>query len=132
MRELRGRWRVERTLRDAELGEGRFRGSAAIEPRGGVLAWIEEGRLTLGGYDGPARRELLLEPDGAAWQVRFADGRPFHALDLRDGACAVEHLCSADRYDGEFRLDGPDAFEVRWRVRGPAKAQELRARYERA
>jgi hypothetical protein len=128
---LLGTWHVERDVSDADLGEGRFRGSATFTPAGGGLAWTETGHLALAAYDGPARRELQVVPAGEAWEVRFADGRPFHALDLATGACAVEHPCGDDHYAGQYRLMGPDAFEVSWTVRGPHKDQRLASRYER-
>jgi hypothetical protein len=129
---LLGRWDVTRTLHDADLGAGRFDGHATFAPAGDEIAWQETGRMRLGSYDGPARRELRIVPAERGWEVRFADGRPFHALDL-DGAsaCALEHPCGEDRYTGEFSLDGPDAFEIRWRVTGPRKAQALTGRYVR-
>jgi hypothetical protein len=89
--------------------------------------------MRLGRYDGPASRELRIVPATPGWEVCFADGRPFHALDLDGGeACTMEHPCGEDRYTGEFSVRGPDAFDVRWRVSGPRKAQELTGRYVRA
>jgi hypothetical protein len=63
--------------------------------------------------------------------VAFADGRPFHALDLTDGACAVEHVCGEDRYEGEYRLSDAGTLAVRWRVTGPAKDLEITTTYRR-
>jgi Family of unknown function (DUF6314) len=129
---LPGTWRVERELEDAGLGPGHFSGCATFAPDGDGLSWVESGRMTIGRYDGPARRALRLVPDGDGWLVRFADGRPFHRLDVRDGRCALEHPCGEDRYRGEFAMCGPDAFAIDWTVSGPGKAQRLSARYERA
>jgi hypothetical protein len=129
---LLGTWDVERDVLDADLGAGCFRGRATFTPSGDGLTWTETGHLTLAAYDGPARRELRLVPGGDAWEVRFADGRPFHSLDLATGTCAVAHPCGEDRYTGEYRLRGPDAFEVDWTVRGPRKDQRLIGRYARA
>jgi hypothetical protein len=131
---LLGTWDVVRDLHDADLGAGRFAGQARFTRAGGdAIAWHEEGRMRIGGYDGPARRELAIVPGhDAGWEVRFADGRPFHRLDLSADACAVEHPCGDDRYTGEFTVRGPDAFDVCWRVSGPRKAQALTGRYVRA
>jgi Family of unknown function (DUF6314) len=129
---LAGRWTVERTLEDAVLGAGTFAGEAVFAPEGDGLLWREQGRLRLGAYDGPAARTLRIVPDGAGWLVRFADGRPFHPLDLRDGACEVAHPCGEDRYDGIYRLVGPDELDVRWRVRGPEKDARIASLYRRA
>jgi hypothetical protein len=129
---LAGRWTVERTLEDAALGAGTFTGEAVFGPEGDGLLWREEGRLRLGAYDGPAARTLRIVPDGSGWLVRFADGRPFHPLDLREGACAVAHPCGEDRYEGVYRVIGPDELDIRWRVRGPAKDGVIASRYRRA
>jgi hypothetical protein len=128
---LLGRWRVDRALEDAALGAGRFRGSATFSADGDGLDWLEAGRMRLGRYEGPARRALRVVPSGSTWEVRFADGRPFHRLDLHGDRCTLAHPCGDDRYDGVLELCGPDAFEVRWTDTGPAKAQRLSARYER-
>jgi hypothetical protein len=128
---LPGTWRVDRDLEDAALGSGRFRGSARFTAAGDGLEWVEQGRLTLGRYDGPARRTLRLVRDDHGWDVRFPDGRPFHRLDLRGDRCAFDHPCGAARDAGEFTVRGPDAFEIGWEVSGPAKAQRLTGRYVR-
>lgn len=133
---LRGEWDVERTVEDEGAGRaGRFAGVAefadAAAGPAGAIAWREAGRLRLDGYDGPATRELALVPAGGAWEVRFADGRPFHELDLASGRCAVAHDCGADRYEGEFRVEGPDELVVTWDVTGPGKAQRIESRYRR-
>jgi hypothetical protein len=128
---LAGTWRVERSLHDARLGDGRFEGTATFVPTSAGLAWRERGRLRLAGHEAPARRDLRIVAAGAGWEVRFADGRLFHPLDLSTGAGPVEHLCGADVYSGEYAIEGPDAFVVRWRVRGPAKDQRLEGRYVR-
>ena len=128
---LPGTWTVKRSLDDAELGAGRFEGTATFAPDGELIVWRESGRLQLGGFDGPARRELQVVLGHGVWEVRFADGRPFHRLELRSHAVAVEHLCGADRYLGEYRVEGPGAFTVSWRVEGPAKRQRLATRYMR-
>ncbi len=101
---------------------GRFEGVATFAADG---RWIEEGTLDFGGYRGPARRELRIA-DGMVW---FADGRPFHPLDLTGGP--VEHLCGEDTYTGAYRLHEPDRLEVAWRVTGPEKDQRIDTLYSR-
>ncbi|MFE0192880.1 DUF6314 family protein [Streptomyces sp. NPDC058989] len=138
---LAGRWRVERTVDDLRAGvEGRFRGTAEFRPAGGgepsdgeELLHVEEGRLTWDGTEYPASRTLRLRPrrDGTA-EIRFADGRPFHDLDLRGGRWSAVHPCSADRYEGTFTTVAADEWYLRWRVTGPAKDQLLRSVYRRA
>jgi hypothetical protein len=132
---LRGRWSIERQVRDMRLGhDAVFTGEADIAPAPGApdeLDWREEGELISAAHRGPARRAMRIVPHGAAWEVLFEDGRPFHPLDLSDGGCDVVHLCGADRYDGAFRLETPDRLSVRWRVRGPAKDLEIISDYRR-
>ena len=123
---LAGRWTVRRQLTDLETGtEGEFAGIAEFEGDG---TWTESGRLRFGAYDGEARRVLRVV-DGA---VEFEDGRPFHALDLSGGTCAVEHLCGEDRYAGEYVVVGPDELRIVWLVTGPRKRQHIESVYRRA
>jgi hypothetical protein len=129
---LAGRWSVERRLEDRRSGRsGEFTGTATFTPDGDGLRWTEQGRIRFGDHDGPAGRRLSIAPAGDGWLVAFDDGRPFHALDLAGGACVVEHVCGADRYDGEYRLRDPDTLEVTWRVTGPRKDVEIVTRYRR-
>ncbi|MEW9515628.1 DUF6314 family protein [Streptomyces tubercidicus] len=132
---LAGRWRIERTVHDLRTGaEGSFRGTAEFrpDPAGEALLHIEEGQLTWGGRVQPVSRTLRLRPrpDGTA-EIDFADGRPFHDLDLRTGRWTAVHPCAADRYEGTFTAAGPDVWHLEWRVGGPAKDQLLRSEYRR-
>lgn len=126
---LAGRWRVERTVYDLSRNRyGTFRGAADFTPEvpGAGLRHVERGEFTWDGETRAASREHLFEPagDGAAF-VRFADGRPFHPLDLRDGSCVADHPCAEDVYRGEFIVLAADRWRVVWRVRGPAKDLRL-------
>ncbi|WP_407548908.1 DUF6314 family protein [Streptomyces sp. Pv4-95] len=132
---LTGRWRIDRAVYDLRGGtEGRFRGTAEFRPApaGDALLHLEEGELTWGGVVNPASRTLRVRPlpDGTA-EVDFADGRPFHDLDLRTGSWIAVHPCAADRYEGTFTVVAPDEWHLRWRVGGPAKDQLLRSVYRR-
>jgi len=121
--ELVGRWTVERVVRDERSGaSGHFQGVATFAPDG---RWLEEGTLELGAYRGPARRELRIVDDA----VQFADGRPFHPLDLTGRP--VEHLCGEDTYTGVYLFRAPDRLEVSWRITGPRKAQRVDTSYTR-
>ena len=64
--------------------------------------------------------------------MRFADGRPFHELDLGDGLWSAGHCCGADVYRGRFRALGPDLWWARWIVTGPRKDQALESLFSRA
>jgi hypothetical protein len=124
---LAGMWRLERVVRDLDGGsEGHFEGVASFEPLvgGGVgLTQRESGVFTWQGVARPAERTLRFlagSPPGTA-DVRFADGREFHRLDLSSGHFVADHPCSADLYRGEFSVRDDRHWRSVWRVRGPAK-----------
>ncbi len=125
---LRGGWQLDRVLDDRRSARrGHFTGHALVIPvngdaGGADLSYRESGQLRFGRHTGPAGRRLALRgrPDGTA-EVRFADGRFFYVLDLREGYGEAEHGCGADRYLLTHRVLGPDLLEERWQVLGPAK-----------
>lgn len=133
---LSGGWSVARELYDGGH-TGRFTGRAEFraeaEAAGDGWLHVEEGVVEWGGATRNAGRTLRLAPlaDGTA-EVSFADGRPFHALDLRSGRWTAVHQCAADRYEGTFSVLSPDEWHLRWAVRGPAKDQLLTSVYRRA
>ncbi|MEU8703135.1 DUF6314 family protein [Streptomyces sp. NPDC048680] len=132
---LAGRWRVERTVYDLSQDRcGTFRGTADFtrEEPGVELRHVERGEFTWGGETRPASREHLFEPaGGGAAFVRFADGRPFHSLDLREGRYVADHPCAEDVYRGEFSVLATDCWRVVWTVRGPAKDLRLETLHHR-
>ncbi|MFE9609326.1 DUF6314 family protein [Streptomyces sp. NPDC006012] len=132
---LAGRWHVERTVRDLAGGdEGRFTGNTDFSalPGGGLLH-EESGTFTWRGVSRPAGRTLRFLPGAAAGtaDVRFADGRPFHDLDLAVGRHVADHPCAADLYRGEFTVRDQDRWRTVWRVGGPAKELLLVTDYRR-
>jgi hypothetical protein len=132
---LAGTWRVQRSVRDLASGEeGEFSGTTAFSPLdGGGLLHHESGTFRWRGVARPAERTLRFLPgeaDGTV-DVRFADGRPFHDLDLRSGRHMAGHPCSADLYRGEFTVRDEDHWRTVWRVRGPAKDLVLTTDYAR-
>lgn len=98
----------------------------------GGLLHHESGTFVWQGVARPAERTLrfLPSPDGTA-DVRFADGLPFHDLDLTSGRYVADHPCAADLYRGEFTVRDADHWRTVWRVRGPAKDVVLRTDYAR-
>ncbi|MEU9628822.1 DUF6314 family protein [Streptomyces luteogriseus] len=133
---LAGRWRVSRSVRDLAGGaEGDFTGVTEFredgeEPCG--LLHQESGTFVWQGVARPAERTLRFLPGpGGTADVRFADGRPFHDLDLRSGRHVADHPCSADLYRGEFTVRDADHWRTVWRVGGPAKDLVLRTDYAR-
>ncbi|MDT0611226.1 DUF6314 family protein [Streptomyces lancefieldiae] len=132
---LAGRWRTERSVRDLASGaEGRFEGTTVFDalPGGGLLS-RESGAFTWQGATRPAERTLRYEPGAAPGiaDVRFADGRPFHGLDLTAGHHVADHPCAADLYRGEFTVQDADRWRTVWRVGGPAKDLLLTTDYLR-
>ncbi|MFE5405020.1 DUF6314 family protein [Streptomyces sp. NPDC056580] len=132
---LAGRWRVERRVRDLAGGdEGRFTGVTVFSPLdGGGLLHEESGEFTWRGVTRPATRTLRFLPgrEPGTAHVRFADGRPFHELDLTSGRYVAAHPCAADFYRGEFTVTDADRWRTVWRVGGPAKDLVLTTDYVR-
>ncbi|MCT9078056.1 DUF6314 family protein [Streptomyces fulvoviolaceus] len=132
---LAGSWRVERSVRDLASGEaGHFSGTTVFSRSDGDgLLHFESGTFTWQGVPRPAERTLrfLPGPSPATADVRFADGRPFHDLDLTSGRHIADHPCSADLYRGEFTVHDRDHWRSVWRVGGPAKDLVLTTDYAR-
>ncbi|MDX3640861.1 DUF6314 family protein [Streptomyces sp. MB09-02B] len=132
---LRGRWRVLRSVRDLASGaEGEFSGATVFSPLDdGGLLHRETGTFVWQGVPRPAERTLRFLPGAApgAADVRFADGRPFHDLDLTTGRWRTDHPCAADLYRGEFEVYDEDRWRTTWRVGGPAKDLLLVTDYTR-
>ena len=123
-------------MRDQASGdEGRFDGTTVFGPSGdGALLHHESGTFVWRGVARPAERTLRFLPGPAGTgtaEVRFADGRPFHDLDLTAGHWVADHPCAADLYRGEFGVRDPDHWRTVWRVRGPAKDLVLTTDYAR-
>ncbi|TGB13708.1 DUF6314 family protein [Streptomyces sp. MZ04] len=134
LRYLAGTWQVERTARDlAGDAAGHFSGATAFTWADGGLLHHESGTFTWQGTARPAERTLRFLPGAAPGtaDVRFADGRPFHDLDLRTGRHRTDHPCAQDLYRGEFAVYDEDHWWTRWRVAGPAKDLILTTEYRR-
>ncbi|MBD0837910.1 DUF6314 family protein [Streptomyces sp. TRM68416] len=132
---LTGGWRVHRSVLDQGSDErGEFTGTTLFGPLdGGGLLHEENGTFRWRGVARPAERTLRFRPGsppGTA-DVRFADGRPFHHLDLTTGHHIADHPCAADLYRGEFTVLDADHWRSVWRVRGPAKDLVLTTDYTR-
>ena len=130
---LRGSWVFLRLLRDeATGGRGSFLGRADFTDAPGGLDFREAGWMVLGDYQGHAERRYRFRFTGP-WraEVGFADGRPFHALELRGGETTVEHLCGNDLYRGRYRLAGDYRWRLDWQITGPRKDLSLETCYQR-
>lgn len=132
---LAGSWRVERSVRDLASGEeGVFSGTTVFGPlEDGGLLHHECGTFVWREVPRPAERTLRFLPGSSPGtaDVRFADGRFFHDLDLTSGRYLADHPCSADLYRGEFTVRDEDHWRAVWRVRGPAKDLVLGTDYAR-
>jgi hypothetical protein len=122
-----GSWRLQRRIRDERLGLcGRFIGTARFTPMAAGLAYEEAGRLSFAAHEGEAMQRYLWLTEGLAVpELRFADGRLFHRLDLSSGAAEVAHECGADRYLGRYLVRGADRWLQLWTIAGPRKALRL-------
>jgi hypothetical protein len=132
---LAGHWRVERSVRDLASGErGKFTGATLFSPlESGGLLHEESGMFVWQGVTRPAERTLRFLPGSSPGtaDVRFADGRPFHDLDLTAGHHTADHPCAADLYRGEFTVLDTDRWRTVWRAHGPAKDLVLTTDYTR-
>lgn len=130
---LAGRWQLTRDLTDHRDGmAGDMMGHAVFAAEDDTLRYRETGAMRLGGYHGQAYQSYLYYfPQPAAAQIRFTDGRAFHALDLTDGVWQAVHHCGADTYEGRFRVLSFNLWEATWRIAGPRKDQRLSTRYRR-
>ncbi|XAS64697.1 DUF6314 family protein [Pseudarthrobacter sp. So.54] len=143
---LLGNWKVERTLLDRSTGtRGTFTGVVRLTPTedDGGLHFREEGTVSWasvpGGpasapFTGPASREYLLRPTGAAdtMDMLFADGRPFHRMGFGPQNSQARHWCDPDTYRVNYTKTGRDGFRYQWDVTGPAKDQLLTSVLRRA
>lgn len=133
---LPGVWQIDRQVHDARARQdGTYVGTATFLHEADGLSWTERGELRMGTFVGVATRVMHVVPGRygsvAPWEVRFDDGRPFHPLDLRGGACPVDHPCGEDHYAGWVRIEHEGLMVVSWRVVGPAKDHTILSRYTR-
>lgn len=135
---LRGSWLFERKVFDAlrdetatATGNARF-ADELMNGRPG-LRYREDGELELGDITVQTEREYIYGflADGGVAEVRFADGRFFHVLDLSKGMVRVEHQCGEDNYQGLFRALTDQAWLSVWRVTGPRKSQVITTHFIR-
>mgnify|MGYP006289319991 FL=1 len=131
---LAGTWHVARVIADRRAGrEYRMSGRARYTPTPDGLHYAEQVRWTAPDgrpLDGHRCYRLVATGPWSA-ELRFADGRHFHTLDLRTGTAEVAHACPPDRYAGWYALDGPDAHRTGWTVTGPRKALTIVSAYTR-
>lgn len=93
-----------------------------VRPDGPGLRCEEMGRLTLpGARPMEAMRTLLWRATPGGIAVLFADGRPFHRIDLGGARSEDVHRCGPDLYRVTYAFEAWPLWRVVWRVDGPAK-----------
>ena len=131
---LQGDWQLTRLI----AGFGRMTGTARFHAASvNSLRYRED--VSVVSNDGNvhhAYRDYIYQLNDNEIDVRFADGQPFHRLAFADGQAWPQqatghHDCAADIYDASYRFDGPDAFSVRWTVKGPRKDYVAQTSYTR-
>ncbi len=131
---LTGTWRIDRRIGDCNTKTvGRLIGVARFAEAPGGLDYDERGTLTLGAYEGTATRTYrfaLPRPEIA--DIQFADGRPFHRLDLSSGWADVTHDCPPDDYRGRYQVRTQDQWTLSWLIQGPRKHLRIATRYSRS
>ena len=128
--DFEGAWSLARRIRHDGGARASFEGRATLSREGSGLRYREEGVLRLaGGTAVAATRVYLWRPAPGGVAVRFEDGRPFHAIDLRRARPEAVHLCGADTYRVAYDLTAWPLWTARWRVDGPRHAYRLVTRH---
>jgi len=131
---LEGSWDITRSIDDRRNdAPGRLTGRAVFIPEDNGLHYQESGRLKMAAFDDNVHQRYLFRfPEKHCATVSFTDGRSFHDLDLSTGTWQAHHVCGPDIYDGEFELDGENAWRSQWTIHGPRKDMTIRTCYTRA
>ena len=133
-RYLTGAWHLTRLGWDRGSGRAlRLQGHAHFVACETGFRFEEHGTAAIGAYRGEAARRYLFRLRGPGdADVCFEDGTFFHHLDLATGSARVCHVCAPDRYDGRYRVLGPDCWLLTWQVTGPRKRHRIASRFVRA
>lgn len=129
-----GRWSMTRDIIHGDGLTGRLVGEAVIAPTGpGLWRYSESGELTLGASEPfRATRDYLWRAAEKAIDVSFADGRPFHRIELSALTPATVHLCDPDRYAVAYDFTLWPEWSARWQVEGPRKDYTMTTTYRPA
>ena len=125
-----GRWRLTRRIVHDDGARAAFEGLATLAPDGEGLRYEEEGVLRLPGAPPmTATRTHLWRPAPEGVAVLFADGRPFHRIDLSAARPEAVHPCGADLYRVAYDFTAWPDWSAVWRVDGPRHAYRLASRH---
>ncbi|KMW57160.1 hypothetical protein AIOL_002121 [Candidatus Rhodobacter oscarellae] len=131
--EFEGRWRIDREIDDHLTGQkGRFEGAALFAPVADGLLYSENGVLSLGGQEMRAERRYLWRESGQGAQLLFADGRPFHFVDLTIPQPEASHDCPPDWYEVAYDFTAWPNWHATWHVTGPRKDYTMVSAFSRA
>lgn len=136
LRDFMGRWTIIREIRDQKNGtRGRLDGQAVFraqvdDPE--ILTYEERGQLQMdGGTPIAAERRYQWRqiPESRSIDIQFADGRPFHKLDLNCTMPFDTHFCEPDVYNVSYDFRSWPVWRCEWRVQGPRKDYRMWSRY---
>ena len=137
MRRFLGRWIIQRTINDVSgTLSGRLEGEAAfsLKPRDETMMEYQESGLLTIATAPPIRAErtyLWRDQGHGSVDVLFADGRPFHRVNLNQQMPFDTHFCSPDIYGVNYDFREWPRWTTLWKVRGPRKAYQMETRYRR-
>lgn len=131
--QFEGRWTLTRRIEAAGAVTGTFTGEAIFERADTGLALSETGTLTMAGQTPlHAERRYLWQADGAGGiDIRFADGRQFHRIDLASPRPTALHLCDPDRYEVAYDFTDWPVWRTVWTVTGPRKGYTMASVHHR-
>ncbi|WP_316013143.1 DUF6314 family protein [Roseobacter sp. HKCCA0434] len=128
-----GHWTITRDVFDLDSNwTGRFTGQGTFTPARGGLDYLEEGELRFAGLPPfKATRRYRYDASDGLIEVRFEDGRFFHAFDPAVSGTEAHHFCDPDSYDVRYLFDLPHEWRAEWRVEGPRKDYRMVTIYRR-
>ena len=127
-----GHWHLSRRIENALGPDGSLTGTAILQPRSGGLAYHEQGALRLG--EAPplaASRRYLWQARSDKIEVRFEDGRAFHAFDPAALLSAARHDCPPDLYLLYYDFSHWPNWRSSVKVSGPRKSYQMVTHYQR-
>ena len=127
--DLEGAWAMRRRIAHGDGTVAALVGRCDFSAEEDGLRQTERGFLDLDGRWFDARQHYVWRPGP---EVRFADGRFFHAVGPGRRP-AADHACGDDLYEVcyDFQALGAGKWSTCWRVRGPRKKYVMRTTYAR-
>lgn len=131
--DFEGVWSYSRQIDDRlGLGAGHGAGQAQFVPDAEGLRYEESGTLAFASTpEMKNTRRYLWRPAPMGAAVFFDDGRPFHTVDLGQGAPQAAHWCDPDQYDVTYDFSRWPEWSSTWAVKGPRKDYKMTTTYRR-